>query len=269
MISGIITFIWLVSVCTFTVHGAAASVSISNSSWYMCPFTGRYTIVGDVAATGDMAATNLQITARFYYSNRTLIGANSATVDRGATSKPFTLNPTLKAPFRIQLLDSNLSKLVAYYELSTTFSQTSSKPQGLRVISANVVLVGSGTQLAPYRSWNVTGEVRNEGSTTATNTYAMASLYNASGTIVAVAGSSRDKQPGNIPPNQVGTFSLSASCPSLATPTVASVIVESDEYVVPEFPALQFTLAVALCTGLLAYRLIKSLPKRWKPTPIP
>jgi len=230
--------------------------------------------VGDVVNTGDMAATDLRITARFYYSTRTLpsdvlLGTYTTTINRGAASSPFTLNPTLKAPFRIQLPDANLSKRVSYYELSVTFSSTPPKAPRLRVISANVVLAGTGTQLAPYRTWNVTGTVINEGTITATNAYALASLYNASGTVVAVAGSSRDKQPGHIYPNQVGTFSLTTSCPSTSTPTAASVIVEANEYIVPEFPALQTTLAVALCTGFLAYRLIKTLPKIRKPTPIP
>lgn len=234
----------------------------------MCPITGRYTVVGDVANTGDLAATDLSITARFFYSDGTLIGANSVTLYRVSELSPLTLNPNLKAPFRIQLRDSELSKLVAYYDFSVTFSSRQPKRQSLRVISANVVFAGANEE-PRYNRWNVTGEVKNEGSMTATNTYVQASLYNESGTIVAIAGSSRDKQPGNIPPNQVGTFSITTACPPTATPTVASVIAESDEYIVPELPALQVTLVVTLCIGLLAGRLIKNLPKRRKPTPIP
>jgi len=214
----------LIAVLSFTVTvqrvEATAQVNILTHTGYLDSL-GYYHVVGEVQNAGDVAVNFVKVRATFYDANNIVI----------ATSFSYTMMDVLlsgrKAPFDIILSDTAQSVYVASYSLGVTFSATSPKPIGLQILSNSSYVDGIGWM-------HIVGEIKNIGTVTATFVKVVATYYNATGNVVAVAFTYSD--PKDLAPNQKAPFDILLSAGR--TPYVASYALEAEstQYaVVPEF----------------------------------
>ena len=192
---------------------------------YIDPAWDVYRVVGVAVNKGDIAVTDIKITAKFYDSFKRLIAVDSYTI---CYDYPYaiTLPPNRKAPFQLEIRDKEIAKLISSYSLSVTASPASiSKPESLKITEANIV-IAEVNEYYKYKTWRVVGTVKNEGNIEATNTHVIGALYNQNGMVVGTVGLNywSDYQPGNIPPGEERSFFLKCGYIPIAEEVTAAVL---------------------------------------------
>ena len=130
-------------------------------------------LYGEVTNISENASQNVVIRAVFYDANGNLLNEFQADpVIR-------VMNPGTSSPFEIKYIGSKSVGNVKNFTLSATGSATKVKDSNLRIIVTNSRLDILGT-------YYINGVIRNDGPETATNTLAIATLYDKEGSVIAI-----------------------------------------------------------------------------------
>jgi hypothetical protein len=160
---------------------------LSHSSFYDSLNT--LWVVGEVENTGDMATQFTKVTATFYNSSNQVVA-----VETGYTEIDVLL-PGRKSPFDIMLSESDGSLKVYNYSLTVSWDNyAAGKPLALQILS-------NSSRIDELGYMHVLGEIKNTGSLTARFTKAIATFYDANGTVVGEASSYTEPSDINSKPN--------------------------------------------------------------------
>jgi hypothetical protein len=165
---------------------------LSHSSFYDSLNT--LWVVGEVENTGDIATQFTKVTATFYNSSNQVVA-----VETGYTEIDVLL-PGRKSPFDIMLSESDGSLKVYNYSLTVSWDNyAAGKPLALQILS-------NSSRIDELGYMHVLGEIKNTGSLTARFTKAIATIYDANGTVVGEASSYTE--PSDINSNQTAAFDI-------------------------------------------------------------
>ena len=174
----------------FTIAPAEQLEILSYAAYH--DSTGSLIVVGEIRNSLSSNVSSVKIVASFYDADQNLIGSGEsyATMD--------IVRPGQKSPFRLYAKQKEISpassKLVALYRFTETepFTELSilSHETGYR-----------------YGHHHITGQVKNEGSTTAKSVKVVCTYYDAAGMVI---GGSYDAI-GNIGPDGAAAFELTMS----------------------------------------------------------
>ncbi|HDQ06954.1 MAG TPA: hypothetical protein ENN36_09600 [Candidatus Bathyarchaeota archaeon] len=216
-----------VAVCFMTVSvqpvQAAGDVRIVTHSSFYTSLNTLY-IVGEVENTGDMATEFTKVNATFYDAEDQIIDTRIgyATLD--------VLLPGRKSPFYVMLFEDDMSLAVDDYSLTVSWKdREAGKEEGLEILSFS-------DHMDDWDFLHVTGEIRNTGSTTATDVKVHATFYDSEGTVVG--RNEESAEPTTLSPDQTGTFDIQLIYAHQIEKVASySLTAESEEYaLVPEFP---------------------------------
>jgi len=220
-----VTILILIAFALFSSSKPAEALGnvnvLSHSSFYDSLNT--LWIVGEVENVGDMATRFTKVTATFYNSSNQVVA-----VETGYTELDVLL-PGRKSPFSIMLLESDGSLKVYNYSLTVSWDNyAAGKPLALQILS-------NSSRIDELGYMHILGEIMNSGSSTARFTKAVATFYDANGTVVGEASSYTD--PSDIDPNQKAAFDIMLSYPGQVMKVASySLTAESTEYaVIPEY----------------------------------
>jgi len=232
--------------CVFQSAEALGNVDIlSHSSFYDSLNT--LWVVGEVENTGDMATQFTKVTATFYNSSNQVVA-----VETGYTEIDVLL-PGRKSPFSIMLLKSSGSLEVYNYSLTVSWDNyAAGKPLALQILS-------NSSRIDELGYMHVLGEIKNTGSSTARFTKAIATFYDANGTVVGEASSYTE--PSDINSNQTAAFDIELTYTQQVMKVASyTLTAESMDYaLIPEYNQTTISL-IALLT--LTLTLIISKHKR-------
>jgi hypothetical protein len=210
---------------------------LSHSSFYDSLNT--LWVVGEVENTGDMATQFTKVTATFYNSSNHVVA-----VETGYTEIDVLL-PGRKSPFDIMLLRSQSGSLKVYnYSLTVSWDNyAAGKPLALQILSNSSTIDGRGHM-------HVLGEIKNTGSLTARFTKAIATFYDANGTVVGEASSYTE--PSDISPNQTAAFDIELTYTQQVMKVASyTLTAESMEYaLIPEYNQTLISLITLLALTL-------------------
>ncbi|MGB9740857.1 MAG: FxLYD domain-containing protein, partial [Candidatus Bathyarchaeales archaeon] len=213
---------------------------LSHSSFY----DGLNTlwIVGEVENTGDMATQFTKVTATYYNSSNNVVA-----VETGYTELDVIL-PGRKSPFSIMLLQSSGSLQVYNYSLTVSWDNyAAGKPLALQILS-------NSSRIDEMGYMHVLGEIKNTGSLTARFTKAIATFYDANGTVVGEAWSYTE--PSDITSNQTAAFDIELIYTQQVTKVASySLTAESMDYaLIPEYNLTIIPLIILLSLTLTLSR---------------
>jgi len=174
-------------------------------------------VYGQVKNMADKAMTNVVVKAFFYDGSGKLLNEFQRSCELR------TINPSSLCPFEILYIDTKTVGNIKDFKLSAIGTPTnSSKPTALKIHSDN-------SKLDILGFYYINGRILNEGSLTATNSHAIATLYGKDGNVIAIARALAE--PVNIAPNSQAAFGLAAT-QKLQTHKVKSysLIADSDQY---------------------------------------
>ena len=231
---------------------AAGNVGKISYSDFIDPATNTLYAVGEISNTGNVPIQNINVKIIFYNSSTVQNDSTKITSIEGFTDLNVVL-VSRRSFYNVPLLESQGSLSVASY--TTWFNWTDfpeGKPQGLAVTSS-----GNSTDIDGHL--HVSGQVKNTGTVSSTNTEVSATFYNSTGTAIGTAWAFSN--PSTLAPNQTGTFDIQL----IFTQQVAKVeryrltaesneLALTSEIVIPEFSTfvaplvlLMVTTGAALC----------------------
>jgi hypothetical protein len=190
------------------------SLNVLSCSWYTSSFSGNFIVVGELQNGGSDTLDSAIITGIVYTKDGQAQAAPEFTLVYASR-----LLPNQTAPFYMEFSAAtstmgNLSWVslgVDHVDFNLHGSATNTGPySGLQLVANTSYVDSSG-------NFSVTGVLLNRGNGYPENVWAVASFYNASGTVVAV-GYSNYVTPHYLPPNQTAAFTL---IPSDPTPQMA------------------------------------------------
>jgi hypothetical protein len=194
------------------------SLNVLSYSWYTSPYSGNFIVVGELQNLGSDKLDSARITGIVYTKD----GQAQTTDTYYSQIYASGLLPNQTAPFYMEFsaATSNYGNLswvslgVDHVDFNLHGSATDTGPySGLQLVANTSYVDSSG-------NFSVTGVLLNRGNGYPENVWAVASFYNASGTVVAV-GNSNYVTPHYLPPNQTAAFTL---IPSDPTPQMATEI---------------------------------------------
>jgi len=230
---------------------ADAQVSIVIHTGYLDGM-GYYQVCGEVQNTGDTAARNIWVTITFY-------DASSAVLDgpREAQVQHDVLLPGRKSPFAYSA--GVQGSLVHSYTVDMLFYDPSDTiPLGLEIVSDSSNII----DMVFLKTMNVSGQVKNSGSETATFVRVVATFYNGPGGTGTVVGvSAATSSPLSLDAGQTGSFIILIDVTGRESQFVSYVLVpESPEYAaIPEFPTV-IELLFLLCAATASLLMTR---KKW------
>lgn len=205
-------------------------LEIVNSNGYIDE-KGFYQLVGLIINKGNVSATKIKVSAKFYDSKGVIIEAKSTYIFRGLLSLDYVvLPPGYLIPFWITVMETDLAKLITSYNITVSYEQAAEKPKALRITESNIVMMYH-NELFKYKKWAVVGLVKNEIGYNSTDTRVLAAFLDSAGNVVGVGGYSlEDEQPGNLLPGEEKAFSLKITIPDKFDVAKVILFVESDEF---------------------------------------
>ena len=226
-ISGTLLALLLIGILALTFDiqkvEAVENVDILSDTGFVDSL-GFYHIVGEVQNVGDQAVKYVEIIATFYDSSNVV-----------ATSFTYASLDILlagsKSPFEVLLFDTVQAAKVNHYSLGVTFSAANAIPLGLQILSNDSYTDSLGFV-------HVVGEIENIGTATATDVKVIATFYNSTGYVVAIAVTSSN--PSNIDSGHIAPFEVLMTY-SDREPLVTSYALtgQSQQYaIIPEFPSV-------------------------------
>jgi hypothetical protein len=216
----------LVFLCTTSLFFAfppkafsqTTSLNVLSYSWYTSPYSGNFIVVGELQNLGSETLGSAIITGTVYTKD----GQAQTTDTYYSQIYAEMLLPNQTAPFYMEFSAStsnygNLSWVslgVDHVNFNLHGSAAGSEPYSGLYLVANTSYVDSSG------NFSITGVLLNRGNGYPEKVWAVASFYDASGTVVAV-GYSNFVTPPYLPPNQTAAFTL---IPSDPTPQMATEI---------------------------------------------
>ena len=231
LIVGCLALVCLMAVSVQQVQAASGVTLVSHSMFYTS--SNVLYVVGEVENTGDVATEFTKVNATFYDSE------NEVITTKVGYAEVDVLLPGKKSPFYVMLMEYDGSLDVESYELTVLWNESEeTKEQVLEITSSS-----QSTDILD--SLHVTGEIKNTGSTTATEVIVFATFYDSTGTVVG--RSWEYAEPEDLASGQTGTFDVTLIYEEqIAKVASYSLTAESTEYAfIPEFPTWT-PLAVAL-----------------------
>jgi hypothetical protein len=203
---------------------AAGSVEVLSHTGYL-DSSGNYRVVGEVQNVGSQAVNFVQVTATFYDSHSIVIDS------RFDLTMLYVILVGRKSPFEIALLDVADSARVSHYSLSVTYLETTKIPMKLEITSYSNYTDAEGNM-------HVVGNLKNLGDETLVNAKVVATYYDASSVVVAVALIGFDPElTGDINPSQTVPFEIILDKARAQYVQTYALIAESNQYaMIPEFP---------------------------------
>lgn len=196
-------------------------LSFQNTSSYVDE-TRIMHVLGEVKNNSGTAAKQVVITGSFYDSAGSLLGQFNA------TARLRVVNPGQSAPFDVRYIDPPTVSRVANYTLAVSSQQPADeKPSSMTILSSR-------SRLDVLGVYFIDVEARNDGEQAATTPTVVATLYDASGRVVAIgeAPAERDDRVVTaLPPGQDAGFSVVVA-ERLQTYKAArySLVADSDQY---------------------------------------
>lgn len=223
---------------------AAAQVNIVSHTGHL-DGTGYYQVFGEVENTGDAAARNMFVALTLYDSASTVLETS------GSQIMLDVLLPGRKAPFHYTA--GTEGSLVNSYAVDMDFyDSTDTIPSALEIVSDSHNIIDQ----TILKTMNVTGQVKNSGSQTATAVKVVATFYNGpdgTGTVVGVSAAT--SSPYSLNAGQTGTFNIMIDATGRESQFASYILVpESPEYAaIPELPIIigLLLLMCAATTSLL------------------
>ncbi len=217
---------------TSPTEASIASVNLLSHSGYLDSI-GFYNVVGEVQNSGNIDL-NVQVTASLYDSSKRFV------TNASSPTSPNVLLAGRTAPFAITLTDLQQSSLVDHYVLSLAYnSYTALLKTGLQIV-ANSSSVQNGWR-------HITGKVVNNAAGTASSTKVIATYYNNTHVVVAMAFAPAD--PVDIRPGQQASFDIVLSPDRTPLVSNYSLTAESANYALtlsnPYYSVLTLTLPTA------------------------
>jgi hypothetical protein len=231
---------------------ATAQVSIVSHTGYL-DGTGYYQVCGEVQNTGDTAARNIWVTITFY-------DASSAVLEgpREVQVQLDVLLPGRKSPFACQAGSVQGSQVHSYTVDMLFYDPADTVPLGLEIVSDSSNIIDQ----ILLKTMNVSGQVKNSGSETATVVKVVATFYNGpSGTGTVVGVSAVTSSPYSLNAGQTGSFIILIDVTGRESQFVSYVLVpEAPEYAaIPEFP-IAIGLLSLLCAATASLLMTR---KKW------
>jgi hypothetical protein len=212
---------------------------------------GRYHIVGEIQNNLQSAIDYVEITATYYNDSNVEVGTWMAFTELDV------VDPGVKASFYVVYSDTAVVPQIHNYTLEITYQTASPKPQGLKIVSNSSYMDEDGDM-------HVTGEIQNLQTKKATYVTAIATFYDAEGTVVDVQATYT--QPWTLLPNQTAPFDIIVPFPSQISKIRSyELTCQSLEYsaVVPGYGPITLVFLLSCSTILvLALILILVLKKK-------
>jgi hypothetical protein len=231
---------------------AAAQVNIVSHTGYVDGM-GYYQVFGEVENTGNAAARNMFVGLTLYDS------ASRTLETSGSQIMLDVLLPGRKAPFHYTA--GTEGSLVNSYVVDMDFYDAAETiPSVLETVSDSHNI----TDQTILKTMNVTGQVKNSGSQTATAVKVLATFYNGpdgTGTVVGVSAAT--SSPYSLNAGQTGTFNILIDITGRESQFVSYVLVpESPEYAaIPELPIvieLLFLICAATASLLITRKKVQA-----------
>lgn len=203
-----------------TLPAYAQDFSFQNESSYVDE-TRIMHVLGEVRNDSESAVQNVRITASFYDAQGNLLA------EQTQAPKIRVINPGGVAPFEMRYIDSATVSQVARYELAATGQEAEAKPASLKILSVT-------SRLDVLGLYFINVNARNEGSETATNPIAIATLYDKDGKVVAVGEGlvEFDGKVSDLSPEQSGGSAIAVAERLQTYKAVRfSLVADSDQYV--------------------------------------
>jgi hypothetical protein len=175
-------------------------------------------VYGEVKNISDKAMANVVVRALFYDVNGNLL------YEFQRSSELRTINPGYISPFEILYIDTKTVNNVKNFKLSAIGTVVEkSKPIALKIHSDN-------SRLDIFGFYYINGKIVNEGQLTATNTNAIATLYDKDGKVIAI-GRALTEPTDIMPFSQAAIgFAITEKLQTYKTKSY-SLIADSDQYV--------------------------------------
>ena len=192
----------------------SVSVTLLSSSSYSGAATGSFYVVGGVRNDTPDPARYVQVKATFYDVAGAAVASSFAFTDIGVIA------PEGKSPFRIILFADEGANVIASYKLAIEWHKAIAKPAALKLSIDRGYYSSAG-------SYNLVGEVANDGESTASGAKVAAAFYDSAGKVVDEGFVFAD--PSSIPPGENAFFDIFVVD---ANPNIASFSAnaESREY---------------------------------------
>lgn len=178
-------------------------------------------VFGEIRNESDVAAGNVRITASFYDADGNILSEYTQ------APKVRVMNPGSVAPFEMRFLDPTTVDQVANYTLIASGQEAEVKPVMLEILSVN-------SRLDVLGVYFIHVDAKNEGTETATNPIAIATLYDTDGRVIAIGEALAEggDRVSNMVPGQDAGFGIVVA-ERLQTYKAAqfSLVIDSDQYV--------------------------------------
>ncbi len=225
-----------------TTSNAQAIIYFPEMKGYMDPLTTKYTVVGQVVNYNPtrQPVGDLTITIQFMGKNGTIIAEKEVKVAGLTPLGEMNVPYLAPIPFKAVLDDIELSQKVRYGSYAgMQFGEAKFKPTDLVLLSKKIYKTDSNEF---GNRWTVYGVIKNDDMKLVEDVYVVATLYDAEGQIIGVAGfDTTDKQPARIEPMNINDFLVSTWLPHGLTPVDAQIHAESKNSVLRQgyyFPLL-------------------------------
>ena len=238
---GVAIILGLIGVLVLSVlmgFAHASDVSILSTSAFTDSL-GNYHIVGEIQNNLQSSIDYVEITATYYNDSNVEVGTWMAFTELDV------VDPGVKASFYVVYSDTAVVPQIHNYTLEITYQTASPKPQGLKIVSNSSYMDEDGDM-------HVTGEIQNLQTQDADDVMAIATFYDAEGTVVDVEATYT--QPWTLIPNQIAPFDIIVPDPS-QIPKICSYVLtcQSLEYsaVVPEYGPITLVFLLSCSTILV------------------
>lgn len=219
----------LILVTNTVLPAAHAIIYFPEISYYIDPLTKKFTVVGEVRNYHPTwkPIANLTIGIEFLSESQEILAKRDVRVPNLLPTKEINVPYFASIPFKVVLDDVALSQQIKYGSSGTMMlNEGKYKPADLLLLYKRIYQIESNEY---GKRWAVVGEIRNNYTQPAENVYVVASLYDAEGFIIGVAGfDSTDKQPVTIGPMQNKEFLITTWLPRDRIPLEAKIHAESE-----------------------------------------
>jgi|GEM_PF-1865453 len=215
----------------FVGYIANAIIYYPMMNGYIDPSTGKYTVVGEVVNYHPhwKPIGNLTIDILLTDSNETVLAKKYVQVSKLLPLGEINVPYLVPIPFKAVFDNVDPSKVKYATEGSMTMRKGKYKPADLLLLHSEFYVLDSNEF---GKKWGLRGEIKNNYTLPAKNVYVVASLYNAEGYFIGVAGLDKtDTHPVRIEPMQTARFFLSTWLPSDLVPAKAIFHAESENSV--------------------------------------
>jgi hypothetical protein len=242
-------FIFLLSISFFSsARASGQAIILPNHSSYNSGYW--YDVFGEVENSGDTPIENVQVTATFYNAENVTIAYKTANTEIDV------LLSGRKAPFKIEILDTEIIPLIVNYSLKVSWKDCPlGKPIGLKILSNSSFIDTNG-------NFRILGEIQNTGDNWTFGVYVVATFYDENGTVLYTT---KPLSSLALDPEEIGTFEIIVYDDDVRIALISSysLTAESWDYaIIPEFTSQAATLMLLAMTTFAIFLKKKIKPVR-------